>query len=69
MRCSVCESVDSRASTMTLRTPSCSMKAITCCCAPAPIESIAITAETPKIMPEHRQQRTQLVRAQVVEAL
>ena len=27
------------------------MKAITCCCAPAPIDSIASTAATPKIMP------------------
>ena len=27
------------------------MKAITCCCAPAPIESMATTAATPKIMP------------------
>ena len=44
------------------------MNAITCCCAPAPIDSIATTAATPKIMPEHRQQRSQLVRAQVVEA-
>ena len=41
----------SRASTITLRTPSCSMKAMTSCCAPAPIDSIATTAATPKIMP------------------
>ena len=27
------------------------MNAMTCCCAPAPIESIAITAATPKIIP------------------
>jgi hypothetical protein len=27
------------------------MKAITCCCAPAPIDSIARTAATPKIIP------------------
>ena len=27
------------------------MKAITCCCAPAPIDSIATTAATPKIIP------------------
>ena len=27
------------------------MNAITCCCAPAPIDSIATTAATPKIMP------------------
>ncbi len=44
-------SIVSRASTMTFRTPSCSMKAITCCCAPAPIDSIATTAATPKIIP------------------
>ena len=44
-------SIVSRASTITLRTPSCSMNAITCCWAPAPIDSIATTAATPKIMP------------------
>jgi hypothetical protein len=27
------------------------MNAITCCCAPAPIDSIDRTAATPKIMP------------------
>ena len=27
------------------------MNAITCCCAPAPIDSIETTAATPKIMP------------------
>ena len=27
------------------------MNAITCCCAPAPIDSIATTAATPKIIP------------------
>src|SRR5437016_1220597 len=36
---------------MMLRTPSCSMKAITFCCAPAPIDNMATTAATPKIMP------------------
>src|SRR5882762_1106716 len=36
---------------MRLRTPSCSMKAMTFCCAPAPMESMATTAATPKIMP------------------
>ena len=49
--CSVCLSGASRASTIRLRTPSCSMNAITSCCAPAPIDSIATTAATPKIMP------------------
>src|SRR5688500_4589067 len=44
-------SIVSRASTITLRTPSCSMNAITCCWAPAPIDSMATTAATPKIMP------------------
>ena len=38
-------------STIRLRTPIASITAITCCCAPAPIESIATTAATPKIMP------------------
>ena len=42
---------DSRASTMTFRTPSCSMKAMTSCWAPAPIDSMATTAPTPKIIP------------------
>src|SRR5688572_27970572 len=50
-RCKVCGSVASRASTMTLRTPSCSMNAIACYSAPAPMESIATTAATPKIIP------------------
>src|SRR6266446_392000 len=36
---------------MRLRTPSCSMKAMTFCWAPAPMESIATTAATPKIIP------------------
>src|SRR5690349_4476546 len=36
---------------MRLRTPICSMKAITFCCAPAPMESMATTAATPKIIP------------------
>src|SRR5258708_26200360 len=36
---------------MRLRTPSCSMNAITFCWAPAPMESIATTAATPKIIP------------------
>src|SRR6266568_5822482 len=49
--CSVWLSGASRASTIRLRTPSCSMKAITSCCAPAPIDSMATTAATPKIMP------------------
>src|SRR6266478_695304 len=49
--CNSCQLWDSLASTMRLRTPSCSMKAMTFCCAPAPIESIATTAATPKIMP------------------
>ena len=45
------KSLLSRASTIRLRTPSCSMKASTCCCAPAPIDIIDTTAATPKIMP------------------
>ena len=49
--CSDCSSAASRASTIRLRTPSCSMNAITSCCAPAPIDSIATTAATPKIIP------------------
>src|SRR2546421_297925 len=49
--CSSCQLGDSLASTMRLRTPSCSMKAMTFCCAPAPMESMATTAATPKIMP------------------
>src|SRR5260370_4342496 len=35
---------------MRLRTPSRSMNAMTFCCAPAPMEGIATTAATPKIM-------------------
>src|SRR5438552_407336 len=49
--CNSCQLWDSLASTMRLRTPSCSMKAMTFCCAPAPMESMATTAATPKIMP------------------
>src|SRR2546421_6182315 len=49
--CNSCQLGDSLASTMRLRTPSCSMKAMTFCCAPAPMESMATTAATPKIMP------------------
>src|SRR5438034_7330234 len=49
--CNSCQLWDSLASTMRLRTPSCSMKPITFCCAPAPMESMATTAATPKIMP------------------
>src|SRR5215467_6741124 len=36
---------------MRFLTPSCSMNAMTFCCAPSPMESIATTAATPKIMP------------------
>ena len=46
-----CHSVVSRASTMRLWTPRSSMNAMTCCCAPAPIDSIDSTAATPKIIP------------------
>src|SRR5436190_1276371 len=49
--CHACHSVVSFASTMTFRTPRSSMKAMTCCCAPAPIDSMATTAATPKIIP------------------
>ncbi len=49
--CSDSQFEASRASTIRLRTPSCSMNAITSCCAPAPIDSMATTAATPKIMP------------------
>ena len=45
------------------------MNAMTCCCAPAPIDSMAITAATPKIMPSIVSARSQLVRAQIVEPL
>ena len=45
------KSAASRASTMRLRTPRPSMNAITCACAPAPIDSIDSTAATPKIIP------------------
>ena len=48
---SVCQSVASRASTIRLRTPRFSMNAMTCCCAPAPIDSMATTAATPQIIP------------------
>src|ERR1051325_9795301 len=49
--CRSCSFCASFASTIRFRTPSCSMKAITFCCAPAPMESIATTAATPKIIP------------------
>ena len=49
--CSVWSSGASRASMIRLRTPSCSMNDITSCCAPAPIDSMATTAATPKIIP------------------
>ena len=49
--CLACQSVTSLPSIMRLRTPSCSINAITCCCAPAPMESMETTAATPKIMP------------------
>ncbi len=50
-RWNACWSGAGRDSTIRLRTPIDSITAITCCCAPAPIDSIATTAATPKIMP------------------
>src|SRR4051812_13244649 len=49
--CSAWLSGASRASMIRLRTPSCSMNDMTSCCAPAPIDSMATTAATPKIIP------------------
>ena len=45
------------------------MNAITSCWAPAPIDSIATTAADAEDHAEHRQQRPQLARAEVVDAL
>jgi len=44
--------------TIRFRTPSCSMNAITFCCAPAPSKGIATTAATPNNHPQHRQPAT-----------
>ena len=63
-----CQSVASRASTIRLRTPSCSMNASTCCCAPAPIDIIETTARHAEDHPQHGQQRAQLVDHQRLEA-
>src|SRR5437879_2457432 len=62
--CNSCQLGDSLASTIRLRTPSCSMKAMTFCWAPAPMESMATTAATPKIMPSmvRRERNLWLVR-------